>query len=550
MLQAPSTVSLVQNIGVTAERRHGGPLQSMRMRAHFVAVLSHQSFVQGAIRMALNFLLRFAPALVALALFAAPVTAAPLAQSSGVGTVTGLVTDKFSGAPIAGVYVTVGYNSVKLAAITGSDGRYTVSNVPAGQPADVFGFHGGGYRYHNSIYDDGLHIVLQPGQTYTFNFTVYQLNDPSGEPSVSDATINPQTAAPGQTVTFGLRASGGKGGLSDEVIAASPAMGRMALLSPTGGDQFSGAFTVPQGLAAGDYPFAFFAASNECYDNRVFQMVTLHVAASASPAPQPTPSPAQRYFRQTGFKVDNDAFWNYFNQRGGVATFGYPISRVMTFEGFPTQFFQRQVMQQFPDGSVHLLNLLDPGLLAYTTFNFSTFPAYSAAQVAALPSPGAASYIQAVQSYIGANAPDTWQGLPVNFASTFQHTVSAAQAFPKLAPTDPQVASLLPLVELEIWGVPTSAPAFDPSNHSFVYVRWQRGVMQYDAGCHCTQGVLLADYLKAIITGKNLPADLAAEASGSALFQQYNPSQPHGLNRPDALANTDLTNAFEPQQPS
>jgi len=100
---------------------------------------------------------------------------------------------------------------------------------------------------------------------------------------------------------------------------------------------------------------------------------------------------------------------------------------------------------------------------------------------------------------------------------------------------------------LEIWGVPTSAPALDPTNHSFVYLRWQRGVMQYDAGCNCTQGVLLADYLKAILTGKNLPADLAAEAAASPLLNQYTPAGALGLNRPAVLPNTDMTNAFEAQ---
>jgi len=487
-------------------------------------------------------------ALALVALSAAPAAASPKDQAAA-GTITGIVTDKFSGAPVPGVIVTVGYTGVKLATITGPDGRYTVSNVPAGQPADVFGFHGGGYRYHNSIYDDGLHIVLQPGQTYTFNFTVYQLNDPAGEPSVSDAAISPQTAAPGQTVTFSLRASGGKGGLSDEVIAASPGLGRMVLLAPAGGDKFQGSFAVPPGTAAGDYTFAFFAASNECYDNHTFPMLTLHVPAGAPAPVVPAPAPS-RFFSQTGFRVDNDAFWQYFNQRGGVATFGYPTSRTVQFEGFTTQFFQRQVMQRAPDGSVRLLNLLDPGLLPYTTFNFSTFPAYNASQVAALPAPGGPGYAQAIQAYVTANAPDAWQGQPVNFAGTFQHTVSAAQAFLNLAPADPRVASLLPLVELEIWGVPTGGPAYDPNNHGFVYLRWQRGVMQYDAGCHCTQGVLLADYLKAILMGKNLPADLAAEAAQSPLLHQYNSSQPLGLNRPSELPGTDLTNAFEPQSPS
>ena len=122
--------------------------------------------------------------------------------------------------------------------------------------------------------------MLQPDQTYTFNFSVNTLNDPAGEPEVSDPSMSPLSASPGQTVTFGLTARGGKGGLSDEVIAASPSLGRMALLTPSDGDHFSGTLTVPVGTAPGDYPFAFFAASNDCYDNHDFPILTLHVSAS------------------------------------------------------------------------------------------------------------------------------------------------------------------------------------------------------------------------------------------------------------------------------
>lgn len=465
---------------------------------------------------------------------------AAAAPATSVGTITGKVTDRDSGAPVSGVVITVGYNSVKLATMTGPDGMYTIANVPAGQAADVFGFRGGGYRYHNSIYDDGLHIVLQPGQTYTYNFTVYQLNDPAGEPNVSNAAISPLTAAAGQTVTMRVDASGGKGGLSDEVIAASPQMGRMVLLAPIGNNAFSGAFTIPVSTPPGDYDFMFFAASNDCYDNHVFLVLTLHV----------TPAPPSRYFSQTGFAIDNDAFWNYFNARGGVETFGYPISRTFLFEGFQTQFFQRQVMQLAPDKSVRLLNLLDPGLLPYNSFNFSTAPAFNPALVATLPAPGTPGYGAAVNAFIAANAPETFQGLPTGFHTAFTNTVPASAAFPSLSPTDPQVTALLPLIDAEIWGVPTSAPAFDPNNHNFVYLRWQHGIMQYDATCKCTQGVLLADYLKEIITGKGLPADVAAAAAGSPLFNQYNSARPQWLNRPTDLPGTDLTNAFEPEQPS
>lgn len=203
-------------------------------------------------------------------------TATP-ATALATATIKGRVTDQSTGKPVEGVYITVGYKGIKLAAITGPDGRYTVPRVPAGQPADVFGFHGGGYRYHNSRYDDHLRIELQPGQVLTYNFTVRPLNDPAGEPRVTDPALTPDQGKPGQRITFAVTAQGGKGGLSDEIMAASPKLGRLVLLTSAGGNRFQGTLVIPAGTAAGDYPFAFFAASNDCYDNHVFPVLTLRV---------------------------------------------------------------------------------------------------------------------------------------------------------------------------------------------------------------------------------------------------------------------------------
>src|SRR6185503_16580400 len=75
------------------------------------------------------------------------------------------------------------------------------------------------------------------------------------------------------------------------------------------------------------------------------------------------------YFPETGFAVEEPKFVEYFTRRGRVPTFGFPISRSIRFQGLPTQFFQRIVVQLTPDGSVRPLNLLDPGLLSYTQIN-------------------------------------------------------------------------------------------------------------------------------------------------------------------------------------
>lgn len=262
--------------------------------------------------------------------------------------------------------------------------------------------------------------------------------------------------------------------------------------------------------------------------------------------PCPPPNVLPRYFPQTGFSINQDPFWNYFQRRGGVTTFGYPISRGFRFLGYTTQLFQRQVMQLWPDGSVHLLNLLDSGLMPYSTFNFSAFPAPDAQVIAGAPNPADSNYAAEALAFVRANAPDSWHGLPVNFARTYFGTVSPLAAFPGQAVTSPQVQALLPLVQLEVWGLPTSAPAYDPTNHGFVYLRFQRGVMMFDTTCTCTQGVLFGDYFKSILEGHGLSADLAQETSGSPYLAQYAPDHTNWVARPAQLPNTDLTNAFTP----
>jgi hypothetical protein len=252
-----------------------------------------------------------------------------------------------------------------------------------------------------------------------------------------------------------------------------------------------------------------------------------------------------RFFPQTGFRIDNDAFFAYFRARGGVANFGYPVSRAFTFKGFTVQIFQRRVVQLNPDNSVTQLNLLDPGLLPYTSFNNATFPASDPAIATSAPAVGSPGYADAILAFVRQHAPDTFGNLAVRFFTTFRNTVPLAVAYPSGGGS----AGLLLGVDLEMWGVPTSRPAADPHNANFVYQRFQRGIMHFDAACNCTQGILLGDYFKSVISGQNLPADLAAEAASSPYLKQYDNSKPNGLRNPAALPGTNLANAFEKQAP-
>jgi polysaccharide biosynthesis protein PslG len=276
---------------------------------------------------------------------------------------------------------------------------------------------------------------------------------------------------------------------------------------------------------------------------RVLCAAGLLLALSAPAAPmagaQATDDP--RFFSQTNFRIDNDAFWDFFQHRGGVRTFGYPVSRTFRLDGFPVQIYQRVVMQLWPDGGVHTLNLLDQGLLPYTRINGSTFPAPDPGLISSAPTPTDPEYATKIIQFIHEQAPDTFEGEPVNFSQTFDTTVTEQDA-PDAGP------GLLPLFDLDIWGAPTSKPQRDPSNNNFIYQRFQRSIMHYDKTCGCTQGLLLADYLKAVITGQNLPPDLESQVQSSKYYKQYAPGKPGSLARPNDLPNSDLTNAFDPQQ--
>jgi hypothetical protein len=133
--------------------------------------------------------------------------------------------------------------------------------------------------------------------------------------------------------------------------------------------------------------------------------------------------------------------------------------------------------------------------------------------------------------------------LAVNFGAAVRSTVTCADAYPEGACEE----GLLPALALEIWGLPTSRPAFDPTNRDFVYQRFQRGILHYDRGCDCTQGLLLGDWFKQVLLG-GLPADLAQQMAGSRFYAQYAPTAPAGLARPAELPGTFLAGAFGPEE--
>lgn len=244
-----------------------------------------------------------------------------------------------------------------------------------------------------------------------------------------------------------------------------------------------------------------------------------------------------RSFAETGVRVDDDRVWDYFLHRGGVRTFGLAISNAFELLGGHAQLFQRHVVRVDPSGTVGTLNLLGDGFLPHTQFSGSTLPSADAGYIQEAPSAldGAAAL-----TFIRERVPDEWQGEPVGFYSFFLDTVRFEDAFP----SGDGNTDLLPAFALEVWGLPTSPPARDPNNHNFVYQRFQRGVLHYDASTRQTQALLMGEYFKALLTGVGLPRDLELAARGSPFYRQFDPHVSLGLARPDQLFGTDLLRAF------
>jgi hypothetical protein len=295
-------------------------------------------------------------------------------------------------------------------------------------------------------------------------------------------------------------------------------------------------FVVPT-LAAGQYDVAARGETSGVTTEASFTVLAAAATPVPTPAPtaSPTPVPAvapkpepiappmahdDRYFAQTGFRVDNDQIWGFFQQYGGLSTFGYPVSRQMPFLGCPVQMFQRHIIQVCDGQGAALINLLDPEIFPYTRVNGSVFPAPDATMKANTPPVGSPTYADDINKFVQANVPDTFNGQPVNFQTTFNT-----------------------LGGLTIWGAPISSPQPDPSNGNFIYQRFQRGIMHYMAGSG-TQSILLADYLKAIMMNKDVPTDLLAQSRETRFYNQYCPGEPKWLCRPNELSATDLAFAF------
>jgi len=190
-----------------------------------------------------------------------------------------------------------------------------------------------------------------------------------------------------------------------------------------------------------------------------------------------------RSFPDTGYSITSDAIWTYFNDHGGQATFGSPISRSVTLFGTDVQLFENAALAEQADGSVQPLQVTGAGLLPYAQFDGLTVPADDPA--------------------IGFVAPTADQpNYPARLAAYLSATVG------------PQFAGYAS----DVWGMPTSSVKADPNNPNFVYQRFQNGILMADLSTGSVGPLPLGTYLKDVLQGQGLPSDVQAEAAMSPLF--------------------------------
>src|SRR5688500_12241330 len=150
---------------------------------------------------------------------------------------------------------------------------------------------------------------------------------------------------------------------------------------------------------------------------------SLVAAQSLGQGTDPTVFPA------TGYRITSPAIFDYFQQRGGVRTFGFPVSNDFPLLGHRIQIFQRQVLEFRQDGTVTTVNILEPDVLPSSRIDGLTLPAVDLELLANAPHIDSPDYVSQGLAFVNAYVPDQWEGAQVNYLSTYLNTVTCADAF-------------------------------------------------------------------------------------------------------------------------
>ena len=244
------------------------------------------------------------------------------------------------------------------------------------------------------------------------------------------------------------------------------------------------------------------------------------------------------------FSVSVPSILTYYQQHGGARTFGQAVSHDFQLMGRRVQIFENGVVEQRTDGTIRTFDLLG-NALPMLHADGKTFPDTDPDLLASDPPLDSPTYqtqaLAAIDSGIlDSEALDNWNDLPVNFGSTFRGTITCGD-LPAIQACDDR---RLLVAALDVWGLPTSAPAADPSDSDKVYLRFQRGIMQFSQSSGQTQAIPLGTWFKRVLIGSDVPDDMLQDVVGSRYFAQYAPALSLGVARPSDLPATSLAAAF------
>jgi hypothetical protein len=264
-------------------------------------------------------------------------------------------------------------------------------------------------------------------------------------------------------------------------------------------------------------------------------LIALLLCAIQVTSPLPRPAAAQvnddLCFDQTGYCLREPALRAYFSQHGGPTVFGYPVSRLFRLRGVPTQLFQRVGLQVNAAGRVQPLNLLAADILPIRNLQGLPLPTDDPALLKRAPRQEEADFDARTDEFLRTEVPDTFDGRSIGFLQAYRAVGLDDDGRP---------------FGLAIFGWPTSRPIPDPGGSGVVYQRFERAIFRYSPGGAAVQPLLLGDFLKSALTGRDLSAELAQDLQGSPLLRQYNRAAADGLHRPWDLPASDLATAFEP----
>lgn len=191
---------------------------------------------------------------------------APL--QAGTATLTGVITDATTHKPLSGVLLTVGYltRGFQRAGETDAQGRYTIRDLPTTRGIDAYSFKPGYFYFHGFT-------AIHAGTTTYSHIMARDTSSIVHPKIVSFYAMPPKGNSPAR---FGMRAEKGNGPFSFEMMAISPDLGRLVVLQHGPTDHYDG--TLPEsGIKSGMYRFYYVATQENCFENKTFPSVRLHL---------------------------------------------------------------------------------------------------------------------------------------------------------------------------------------------------------------------------------------------------------------------------------